>query len=73
MLNFGKRLRGRQVRRLNHSRTNRETSMLTSSAYREEVSKTEIARELFQPVGKGLSRHEQGRKEDATEEGRQLG
>ena len=33
----------------------------------------EIAREHFESVGKGLSRHEQGRKEDPTEESRQLG
>ena len=33
----------------------------------------EFAKEHFESVGKGLSRHEQGRKEDPTEEGRQLG
>ena len=33
----------------------------------------EIAREHFESVGKGLSCHEQGRKEDPTEESRQLG
>ena len=66
MLNFGKRLRGGQVRRLNHSRTNRGN-------YREEISMAEIAREHFESVGKGLSRHEQGRKEDPIEESRQLG
>ena len=33
----------------------------------------EIAREHFESDGKGRSRHEQGRKEDPTEESRQLG
>ena len=41
--------------------------------HREEVSMAEIAREHFESVGKGLSRHEQGRKESPTEESRQLG
>ena len=41
--------------------------------HREEVSMAEIAREHFESVGKGLSRHEEGRKEDPTEESRQLG
>ena len=33
----------------------------------------EIAREHFESVGKGLSSQEQGRKENPTEESRQLG
>ena len=33
----------------------------------------EIAREHFESVGKGLSRQEQGGKEDPTEESRQIG
>ena len=41
--------------------------------HREEISMAEIAREHFESVGKGLSCHEQVRKEDPTEEGRQLG
>ena len=36
--------------------------------HQEEVSMAEIAREHFESVGKGLSRQEQGRKEDPTEE-----
>ena len=41
--------------------------------HREEVSMAEIAREHFESVGKGLSRQEQGKGEDPTEESRQLG
>ena len=41
--------------------------------HQEEVSMAEIAREHFESVRKGLSRQEQGRKEDSTEESRQLG
>ena len=40
--------------------------------HREEVSMAEIAREHFESVGKGLSRQDQGRKEDPTEESSQL-
>ena len=36
--------------------------------HQEEVSMAEIAREHFESVGNGLSRQEQGRKEDPTEE-----
>ena len=41
--------------------------------HREEVSMAEIAREHFESVGKRPYREEQGRKEDPTEESRQLG
>ena len=67
MLHFGKRLRGGQVRRLDHSRTNRENYTEKKLAWQK------LQGNILNQLGKGLSCHEQGRKEDPTEESRQLG
>ena len=68
MLNFGKRLSKRRASKAPISLKDKQGNL-----HREEVSMAEIAREHFESVGKGLSRQEQGRKEDPTEESRQLG
>ena len=44
----------------------------TWKLHQEELSMEEIRTEHFESLGKGLSRQEQGRKEDPTEESRQL-